>query len=206
MGSWAHETNPSPIALVIVALVSGAIACGDEEPPTEPPPQVSIPSSVTVSPDSATLQSLGETVQLTAMVRDQNGRTISDAAVSWASGDPAVVTVSASGLVTATGNGETGVTAVAGTATGSAESTVRQQVSSVVVSPPSVSLAEGDTLRLRAEARDAGASEVEGTEFSWSSADVSVATVDSTGLVHARVRGTARISAAADTISGTRKP
>lgn len=202
MASRAHETNPSPIALVIVALVSGVIACG-EEPPTEPPPQVSIPSSVTVSPASAALQSFGETVQLTAMVRDQNGRTISDAAVSWASGDPSVASVSASGLVTATGDGETGVTAAAGTATGSAEVTVRQRVSSVVVSPPSASLAEGDTLRLRAEARDAGANEVEGTEFSWSSADVSVATVDSTGLVHARVSGTARISAAADTISGT---
>ncbi|MDE2754720.1 MAG: Ig-like domain-containing protein, partial [Gemmatimonadota bacterium] len=95
------------------------------------------------------------------------------------------------------------MTASAGTATGSAEVTVRQQVSSVVVSPSSADLAEDDTLRLRAEARDAGANEVAGTEFLWSSADGSVATVDSTGLVHALVRGTARISATADTISGT---
>ena len=203
MGSCARETNPWPIALLIVAFVSGAIACGDEEPPTEPPPQASIPSSVTVSPTSATLQSLGETVQLTAMVRDQNGRTMSDAAVGWASGDPSITTVSVGGLVTATGNGDTRVTASSGTAAGSAEVTVRQQVSSVVVSPPSASLAEGDTVRLRAEARDARGNEVAGTGFSWSSADASVATVDSTGLVRARVRGTARISAAADAITGT---
>ena len=137
------------------------------------------------------------------MVRDQNGRAMSDAAVSWATGDPSVATVSASGLITATGNGDTRVTASSGTATGSAEVAVQQQVSSVVVSPPSASLAEGDTVRLRAEARDARGNEVTGTGFSWSSTDGSVATVDSTGLVHARVRGTARISAAADAISGT---
>ena len=180
-----------------------ANACGDEEPPTEPPPEIPIPSSVSVSPSSATLQAIGETVQLTTTVRDQNGTTMSDAAVSWASIASSIATVSASGLVSATGNGDTQVTASSGTARGTAEVTVRQQVSSVVVSPPNASLAEGDTVRLRAEARDARANEVAGTEFLWSSADVSVAAVDSTGLVHARFRGTARISAAADTLSGT---
>ena len=191
------------LELATLAAAVLAIACGDEEPPTEPPPEVSIPSAVSVSPTSATLQAIGETVQLTAMVRDQNGRTMSDATVSWASNVPSIATVRASGLVTATGNGAAQITASSGTVTGTAEVAVRQQVSSVVVSPPSASLAEGDTVRLRAEARDARASEVAGTEFLWSSANLSVATVDSTGLVHARVRGTARISAAADTISGT---
>ena len=203
MGSRRHATDPWPIGFVIVACVSGAIACGEQAPPTEPPPQASIPSSVTVSPASATLHSLGETIQLTATVRDQSGRTLSNAAVTWASSDSSVVTASDSGLVTAAGNGETRVTGSSGTATGSAEVTVRQRVSSVALSPPSASLPAGDTLRLRAEARDARANQVAGTEFLWSSADQSVATVDSTGLVHARVRGTARISAAADTISGT---
>ena len=202
MGRRARETNPWPTALLIVAFVSGAIACGDQEP-TEPPPQASIPSSVTVSPTAVTLLSIGETVQLTAVVHDQNGRTISNAAVTWASSDPSVAAASSSGLITATGNGETRVTASSGAATGSAEVTVRQQVSSVMVSPSMADLAEGDTLRLRAEALDAAANEVAGTEFLWSSADVSVATVDSTGLVQGLIRGTARISAAADTISGT---
>ena len=201
IGSDALGTRLRPILATLGASVL-AIACGDEEPPTEPP-EVSIPSAVSVSPTSATLQAIGETVQLTAMVRDQNGRTMSDAAVSWASNASSIATVSASGLVTATGNGDTRVTASSGTATGTAEVTVRQQVSSVVVSPPNASLAEGDTIRLRAEARDARGNEVAGTEFLWSSADVSVAAVDSTGLVNARFRGTALISAAADTLSGT---
>lgn len=180
--------------------MSGAIACGDEEPP---PPQASIPNYVTVSPTAVTLLSLGETVQLTAVVHDQNGRTISNAAVTWASSDPSVATASGSGLITATGNGETRVTASSGAATGSVEVTVRQQVSSVLVSPSMADVAESDTLRLWAEARDAGANAMEGTEFLWSSTEVSVATVDSTGLVQGLVRGTARISATADTISGT---
>ena len=186
---------------LLIAVVLGTATCGDEEGPAEPPPQV--PSSVIVSPATTTMRAFDETVQLTAAVRDQNGRAISNATVNWASGDPSVATVSASGLVTATGNGGTRVTASAGTATGTAEVTVQQQVSSVVVSPPHASVAEGDTLRLRAEARDARDNEVAGTSVVWTSANVSVATVDSTGLVHARARGTARISATAETISGT---
>ena len=55
--------------LAVVALAKG---CGDGESPTTPPtPEPARPTTVTVSPATAELTALGETVQLTAEVRDQ---------------------------------------------------------------------------------------------------------------------------------------
>lgn len=189
-------TNPLPL---LIALILAVTTCGGDEGP--PPPLV--PGSVTVSPAASTMRSFGETVGLTAAVRDQNGQAMPNAAVTWTTGDPTVATVSGDGLVTATGNGATGVTASAGAASGTAEVTVQQELASVLVSPERVSLAEGDTLRLRPQGRDARGNEVAGTAFVWTTTDPSVATVDSAGLVQAQVIGTARIAATADTLTGT---
>ena len=53
----------------------------------------------------------GETGRLAATYVDAEGDTVADASVTWASGDTAVVTVDATGLVTAVGGGETEVAA-----------------------------------------------------------------------------------------------
>ena len=115
------------LCLVAAALSAThwAYACGDGA--TEalpPPPDPPRPATVTVTPATAQLGALDATVQLTAEVRDQNGRAMAGAAVTWASGSAAVATVSGSGLVTAAGNGTATITAVAGDARGTAEITV----------------------------------------------------------------------------------
>src|SRR5216117_3724927 len=56
-------------------------------------------TGVAVSPASASVQ-VGQTVQLAATPRDANGNPLSGRAVSWASSNTAVATVSGSGLVT----------------------------------------------------------------------------------------------------------
>ena len=108
-----------------MATVAWAAACGDggTEPPA-PPPDPPRPTTVTVSPATVELTALGETVQLQAEVRDQNGQVMAGAAVTWASSSAAVATVSAAGLVTAVANGTSTITATAGSATGSATVTV----------------------------------------------------------------------------------
>ena len=73
-----------------------------------------VPSSVTVTPASSTLTTAGQTVRLTATVKDGNSQTIPGANVVWSSGDANVATVTAAGLVTAAGNGTTAITATAG--------------------------------------------------------------------------------------------
>ena len=81
-----------------------------------------VPTTVAVTPDTVALTALGQTEQLTAEVRDQNGNAMAGAAVSWASSAATVATVSASGLVTGAGHGTAAITATAGSASGSGRS------------------------------------------------------------------------------------
>ncbi|MGH7546987.1 MAG: Ig-like domain-containing protein [Gemmatimonadales bacterium] len=77
---------------------------------TVAPPSPEPVASVDVTPPSASVLE-GQTVQLTAMPRDANGNPLSGRAVTWASGNPAVATVSASGLVTGVAAGSATITA-----------------------------------------------------------------------------------------------
>ena len=179
-------------------------ACGDrttEPPPTPPDPPRA--TSLTVTPATAQLTALGATVQLTAEVRDQSGNVMTGAAVTWSSSEAAVATVNGSGLVTAVANGTATITATAGAVSGTAMVTVAQGVNSVTVTPAANTLFAGDTLRLVAEATDANGHGVDGARFTWSSSNVSVATVDDTGLVQGVAEGAATIMAAAGEASGT---
>ena len=69
-------------------------------------------------------------------------------------------------------------------------------VTSVTVSPATATLSQpGETLRLRAEARDKQDNTVPNVDFSWASSDVSVLTVNHGGLVTAVADGTAAVTA-----------
>ena len=160
------------------------------------------PDSVVVLPAEAAIAALGDTLRLVAEAFDANGRAVAGAAFSWESSDDAVATVDGSGLVTAAGNGTATITATAGEASGEAMVSVMQSAGSVVVSPAADTVELGDTVRLAAEAFDENGHRVEGAEFGWSSSDVSVATVDASGLVTGVAEGTATVTAAARDASG----
>ena len=158
---------------------------------------------MTVSPATARLSALGATVQLGARVLDQRGQVMSGAPLTWTSSDVSVATVDGSGLVTAAGNGETTVTAASGGLSGEARVSVMQSARSVTVSPSAERIMPGDTLRLSARAVDGNGHAVAGAEFAWSSSDVSVASVDGTGLVLGVAPGEAAIRAISGTVQGT---
>ena len=64
------------------AVIYVGWGCGED--PVEPEP---VPTTLTISPPSATLRSLDETVQFRATVSDQNGNVMPDVVVTWASSD-----------------------------------------------------------------------------------------------------------------------
>ena len=161
------------------------------------------PTTMRITPETGTLTAIDQTLQLSAEVLDQLGRTISGATVTWASGDAAVVIVDTRGLVTAVGRGEATVTGTAGDASASSRLTVDQVVQSITVSPDDETIEAGETLQLMAFAFDENDHPVGDATFGWTSLDTAVASVDSTGLLHGRGEGTATIVAAAGDVVGT---
>ena len=160
------------------------------------------PNSVTVTPTRANLTAIGQTVQLAAVVRDQRGRQLPSATVTWSSSDERVATVDSRGLVTAEGQGSAEITARSGDAAGTMTVSVMQQVHSITLTPASASMVIGDTLRVIAEATDANGNLVSGVPFTWTSSDDAVANVDETGLVTALQSGTATVNAHYESLTG----
>ena len=164
---------------------------------------VPAPTGVSVTPDTISLVSVGQQLQLSAEVRDQAGRTMEDAVVSWSSSESTVAAVSPEGQVTAVANGQTVIGATAGEAAGEALVTVMQVANVVVVSPAYDTIAPGDTLRLAAEALDKNGHTVREAEFAWSSSDVAVGWVGDSGLLTGISPGVTVVTAATGMAAGT---
>ena len=185
-GTATITASAGPASGVAVVAVSQAIA------------------SVEVSPSMTELTSWGETVQLEAEAFDANGHAVTGAVFSWESADIPVAPVDGAGVVTAAGNGTATITSSAGPASEVAVVTVSQAIASVEVSPAMSELtAWGETVQLTAEAFDANGHTVEGAVFSWESADIPVAAVDSLGRVSGVTEGVATITASAGAASGS---
>ncbi|MXW16455.1 MAG: hypothetical protein F4139_14740 [Gemmatimonadetes bacterium] len=91
----------------LAALLLALAACGDNG--SEPDPGAR-PTSITITPQSATLTYVGATARFTARITDQNGDSY-PGTVTWSASDPAIFTVAADGEVTATGGGTGTLTA-----------------------------------------------------------------------------------------------
>ncbi|MFW6079481.1 MAG: Ig-like domain-containing protein, partial [Gemmatimonadota bacterium] len=141
------------------------------------------PVLVAVSPATARLDALGDSVRLAATVRDANGNLVPDAAVAWTSADEGVATIGEGGWAVAQANGTASVTAASGDASDEATVIVEQVVAAVEVSPAADSLGQGQTLQLAATAVDSNGEAVAGAAVAWSSSDPSIATVDGGGRV-----------------------
>ena len=161
-------------------------------------------SSVDVTPPVDTLVP-GETLSLAAEARDANGHAVAGQDFSWASRDTLIAVVSADGVVTAVGTGEVEVTATTAGVTGHAALTVVLPAPTTVgVTPDTVVLsALGQTAQLVPEVRDQIGRVMDDLPVSWSSADTTIALVDSAGLVAAVGAGTTTITARAGEVSGT---
>ncbi len=191
--------NYLPAALCI--LFASIASCGNDGP-TEPVPQT--PTSITLSPVAATLTAVGETLQLTATLLDQEGKVIADAGVSWTSTNASVVKVDANGLVTAVQNGYVQITAASGGVNATVSIIVAQASSRIEILPVSPTLsAPGETVQLANAVYDGNGEVIPGAGVLWSSADHAVATVSANGLLTAVGNGSTGITASSGDVSET---
>ncbi|MCY4544861.1 MAG: Ig-like domain-containing protein, partial [Gemmatimonadetes bacterium] len=164
-----------------------------------------VPTRITIAPTSHTLEAIGETVQLTATVRDQRNNIMSGQSITWSSGDEAVATVSGAGLVTAVSNGMAEITATSGSLSASASITVSEPVATSLTIDPAAHTLEsiGETVELAAVVLDQHENAMADVAITWSSGDEAVATVDENGVVTAVDNGMADITAQAGDAIGT---
>lgn len=187
---------------LLISTFSGCSGDSATTPTPPPPPPEPVVTTVSLSASSLSFTSLGETVQLSATVRDQNGNTMSGQQVTWTSSSAETATVSASGLVTAAGNGAGTVTASAGSRSATASVQVAQVAQTIALSTDSLRFsAIGDTVRVFAEVRDARSNLITGANVIWSSSDTTAALVSETGLVTSMSNGPTRVTSAVDDLS-----
>jgi len=186
------STRLASAAILLVAL---GTACGGA---TKEAPVASVSVSFT------SRLGVGQTTQASAVLRDASSNVLSGRAVTWSSSDPAVATLSSSGLVTAAGFGTATITATSEGKSGSADATVTVlPVARVTVLLASSRVGVGQTTAAIATAWDATGHSLSGRAVTWTSSNAAVATVSSSGLVTAAGLGTATITATSETVPGS---
>jgi len=168
-------------------------------------------ATVSVSPATASVQ-VGATVQLSATTRDASGATLTGRVVAWSSATPSVASGNSNGRVSAVAAGTAQITASSEGRTSTAAITVTAPpppppapapVATVSVSPATSSLLIGATVQLAATTRDASGNALTGRAVAWSSANSSIASVNSSsGLVTAVAAGTVQITATSEGKTG----
>src|SRR5437016_633516 len=160
-------------------------------------------ASVAVSPVAAGL-TVGATTQLTATPEDSTGTALTGRAVTWATSNPAVATVSVSGLVTGVAAGSATITATSEGQSGTSALTVTNvPVASVTVSPATATVTIGTTTQLTATPKDANGTALSGRVVTWVTSNAAAATVSASGLVTGVAAGSATITATSEGQSGT---
>jgi uncharacterized protein YjdB len=152
-------------------------------------------SGITLPP-TVTLKTFGAISTIKATIAPVNA---TNQILTWVSSNPAIATVSATGVVTAVSNGSTVITATStdGTnqsATCTVTVSVKIQVTSVTI-PATANLSKlGETNALTVLVAPNNATN---QNLNWSSSDMAVATVSTIGVVTAISNGTATITASA---------
>ena len=182
--------------MVLLMLCMGLTSCDDILGQFDNPfgPLSISVTSVELDADEMTL-TVGDVGQLIATVGPENA---TDKTVTWTSSKESVATVDATGKVTAVAEGTATIKAKAGSISTTCIVTVKAAtvaVTSVTLDKTELALTIGDAdVQLNVTVTPANATNA---DVDWESSDLSVATVDGAGIVHAVADGTATITAKA---------
>lgn len=144
-------------------------------------------TSISVAPTAPRLK-VGQQLQLTASLRDALGTNVANRPVTWQSADQSIASV---GLTSAMVSGISGgtvsrtvqIAASSGRVVTTVSVTVFPIVTRITVTPVSPSVLTGATLQLAATAFDYLGNVVSGVSTTWTSDDISIAAISSSGLV-----------------------
>lgn len=174
------------------ALALAGLACGDSTAVT-----VDV-ARIEIAPNVASALA-GGTVPLTARAFDASGAAISAPILRWSSSDVSIATVAATGLVSALSPGTARIAVSSmGRSAVSTLTVLPRPVAALALSPTQTSVIVGRTTNLIAIPRDAAGATLAGRVVTFTSSDVSVATVRSDGTVTGVAPGTATIVATSE--------
>jgi uncharacterized protein YjdB len=163
-------------------------------------------SSIAVTPANRSIpKNKTQQLKATGFFSDGTSTDIT-ASADWSSANTSVATVNANGLASGVASGASDITATSGVTSGSTTLTITNAtLSSFVVSPATAttpSVIKGMSTKFAATGTysDDSVHDVS-TEVTWSSADISVATIDDNGLATGIGAGASLITATLDAIS-----
>ncbi|MBL0171561.1 MAG: hypothetical protein IPP90_12670 [Gemmatimonadaceae bacterium] len=216
------HTILTPSHLMRLALLVVILAACRKDSPTGPS---ATPAALRLQGGSGQTATVGTVLAtpLSVVVTDASGKAVSGARVDWDVGVGAGTTAPSSATSNSSGVAQTTWTlgTVAGTLRVSAQvggltpvvftATALPGAAAIVVTTPDRAyLGVGDTIRIRAAARDQFGNDVSAQSINFSAPDPTVATVNGTGLVTAIGQGIGRIVAEAggkaDTVAVTVGP
>tara|TARA_Y100000590_G_scaffold210867_1_gene238900 strand:+ start:3715 stop:5412 length:1698 start_codon:yes stop_codon:yes gene_type:complete len=159
-------------------------------------------ASVAINPQTINL-GIGESSQVLAVSKDENGDTITGLSISWTSSNTAVATVSSTGLITGVSKGESIVIASVGGVSASASVSVTDvSATSIEITPSKGTLSIGQSSQLSARLKDARGNIIGQRNVSWSSSDTTIVTVSNAGMLTAISDGESTITASFEGVSG----
>ncbi len=195
----AMVAEDGTVTAVSVGVANITATCGEVSTTCKVTVKPIVASSITLNAEDMTLF-IGQTDKLTAIVEPENA---TDATIVWSSDNEDVAKVSADGTVTAVSVGVANITATCGEVSATCKVTVNPiQVSSIELSLEDMTLYIGSTATLTAKVYPENATN---REIAWSSADPSIVSVDTSGLLSALQIGETIVTASCGDISATCK-
>jgi uncharacterized protein YjdB len=161
-------------------------------------------ASISVTPSPTATTKVGSPIQLTAIAKDADGNQLDNRPITWSSSDSTLLAVSSTGSVIPRSAGSATITA---TAEGKQAQTLVSAnpivVAAVAVALNAATLQVGQATQATVTPRDSAGNALTGLPVSWASANPSVATVSTTGMVTAVSLGTSAITATVSGVSGS---
>src|SRR6185312_12822843 len=152
---FAFRTEQSTVTALanwaLTAITGTHTTCNFTIAGSTPPAPV---ATVTLTPASPTVNE-GQTLQLTATLKDANGNILTGRSITWSSSN-------GSAAITATSEGQSGTSAV---------TVVHMPVASVTVTPASATASAGSSVQLTATPKDANGNPLVGRTVTWQSSN-----------------------------------